>query len=58
MAKAILLTDAIMPPSGLVRAGLEGLPAIIQGRGERASRHFIEFLTASIRNRNTRTHPR
>jgi integrase/recombinase XerD len=37
-----------------VRAGLEALPAIIRGRGERASRRFIEFFTASIRNRNTR----
>ena len=30
------------------------LPAIIRGRDERASRRFIEFFTASIRNRNTR----
>ena len=55
MAKqAILLTDEIVPPPALVRAGLEALPAIIRARGERASRRFIEFFTASIRNRNTR----
>ena len=55
MAKPpILLTDEIVPPPALVRAGLEALPAIIRARGERASRRFIEFFTASIRNRNTR----
>jgi site-specific recombinase XerD len=27
---------------------------IVRGQGERASRRFIEFFTASIRNRNTR----
>src|ERR1700756_1591883 len=55
MAKqAILLTDEIVPPPALVRAGLEALPAIIRAQGERASRRFIEFFTASIRNRNTR----
>src|SRR5262249_2984206 len=36
------------------RAGLESLPAIIRAQGERTSRRFIEFFTASIRNRNTR----
>ena len=50
----ILLTEALTPPPALVRAGLEALPAIIRDRGERASRRFIEFFTASIRNRNTR----
>jgi hypothetical protein len=50
----ILLTDEIVPPPSLVRAGLEALPAIIRAQGERTSRSFIEFLTASIRNRNTR----
>jgi hypothetical protein len=38
----------------LVRAGLEALPAIVRIEGERASRPFIEFFTATIRNRNTR----
>jgi site-specific recombinase XerD len=50
----ILLTEALTPPPALVRAGLETLPAIIRKRGERASRRFIEFFTATIRNRNTR----
>jgi integrase/recombinase XerD len=54
VANAILLTDPISPPPALIRAGLETLPAIIRARGERASRRFIEFFTASIRNRNTR----
>ena len=45
-----LLTGAIVPPPALVRAGLEALPAITRGRGERASRRLIEVFTASIRN--------
>ena len=54
MAKQpIILTDQIVPPA-LVRAGLETLPTIIRVQGERASRRFIEFFTATIRNRNTR----
>jgi hypothetical protein len=44
----------IVPPQALVRAGLAVLPAIIRVQGERASRRFIEFFTATIRNRNTR----
>ena len=55
MAKEpIILTDQIIPPPALVRAGLETLPAIIRAQGERAGRRFIEFFTATIRNRNTR----
>src|SRR6516225_9693023 len=50
----IMLTDEIVPPPALLRAGLEALPAIIRAQGERASRRFIEFFTANIRNRNTR----
>ena len=50
----IILTDEILPPPALVRAGLDALPAIIRTQGERASRRFIEFFTAAIRNRNTR----
>lgn len=30
------------------------LPAIIAGEGQRASRRFLEFFTANIRNSNTR----
>jgi hypothetical protein len=49
MAKqSILLTDDIVPPPALVRAGLEALPIIIRAQGERASRRFIEFFTAPI----------
>jgi len=49
----IILSEEIIPPPALVRAGLETLSAIIRARGERASRRFIEFFTATIRNRNT-----
>jgi hypothetical protein len=34
--------------------GLDDLPTIIRARGERTIRSFIEFFTATIRNRNTR----
>jgi hypothetical protein len=55
MAKEpIILSDQIIPPPALVRAGLETLPAIIRAQGERAGRRFVEFVTATIRNRNTR----
>jgi hypothetical protein len=55
MAKQpIILSEEIIPPPALVRAGLETLPAIIRAQGERAGRRFIEFFTATIRNRNTR----
>jgi integrase/recombinase XerD len=50
----IILTDQIIPPPALVRAGLEMLPAAIAAQGERAGRRFVEFFTATIRNRNTR----
>jgi hypothetical protein len=49
MAKTpIILTDQIIPPPALVRAGLEMLPAAIAAYGERASRRFIEFFTATV----------
>jgi site-specific recombinase XerD len=41
-------------PRQLSRAGFEALPHIIVGAGENASRRFIEFFTANIRNKNTR----
>ncbi|MBV8771137.1 MAG: integrase, partial [Deltaproteobacteria bacterium] len=50
----LLLINEIIPPPALVRAGLEALPVIIRAQGERAGRRFIEFFTATIRNRNTR----
>lgn len=39
---------------GLARAGLVALPALITDAGENASRRFVEFFTANIRNKNTR----
>jgi integrase/recombinase XerD len=41
-------------PHSLSRYGLDLLPAMIAGAGEGASRRFIEFFTANIRNKNTR----
>jgi hypothetical protein len=56
MAKEpIILTNEIAPTPALVRAGMDALPAAILAYGERASRRFIGFFTATIRNRNTRT---
>lgn len=53
MAKQpILPTEKVTPPPALVRADLEKLPAIIRAQGERTSRRFIEFFTASMRNCN------
>jgi site-specific recombinase XerD len=43
-----------IPRRELGRAGFEGLPAIIGRGGESAAWRFVEFFTASIRNRNTR----
>ena len=45
---------ANIPPKDLGRAGIDNLPAIIGRAGERAAWRFIEFFTATIRNRNTR----
>jgi hypothetical protein len=49
-----VLADEIITAAVLVRAGLEALSAIVRVVGERASRRFIDFFTAAIRNRNTR----
>ncbi len=51
------MTDDIIPirRHELARAGLEGLPRLIVDAGEHAARKFIEFFTATIRNKNTRT---
>src|SRR6266851_723737 len=55
MAKEpIVLTNEIAPTPALMRAGMDALPAAILAHGERVSRRFIEFFTATIRNRNTR----
>ena len=50
MAKKI----SIIPPPQLARIGFGGLPATITAAGEHASKRFIEFFTANIRNKNTR----
>src|SRR5579864_8673370 len=43
-----------IPRRDLARAGIENLPAAIGRAGESAAWRFIEFFTATIRNRNTR----
>jgi site-specific recombinase XerD len=43
-----------IPRRELGRAGLGVLPAIVARAGERAAWRFVEFFTATIRNRNTR----
>ncbi len=43
-----------IPRRDLSRAGLENLPVIINRAGEAAAWRFIEFFTATIRNKNTR----
>jgi integrase/recombinase XerD len=48
----IILTDEVVPPPALIRAGLDALPSTIRAQSERASRRFIEFFTANTRNRN------
>ena len=45
---------AIISPRQLGLLGLEALPPIVSAAGENASRRFIEFFTANIRNKNTR----
>ena len=40
--------------SQLTRAGFKVLPALIARAGDRASWRFVEFFTATIRNKNTR----
>jgi len=43
-----------IPPAKLARLGLDALPRLIVDAGDRAARKFIEFFTATIRNKNTR----
>jgi hypothetical protein len=52
----ILVTDEIVPLPALVRAGLRRCRQLSTHRGERAGHRFIEFFTATIRNRNTLWH--
>jgi site-specific recombinase XerD len=42
------------PPAAPSRVGIDGLPRIIAAAGEGASRRFVEFFVATIRNKNTR----
>src|SRR5579871_205329 len=44
-----------IPHRDLSRAGFDNLPAAITRAGEAAAWRFVEFFTATIRNRNTRT---
>lgn len=41
-------------PHQLARLGFATLPSVIVQAGEQASRRFLEFFTATIRNKNTR----
>ena len=41
-------------PRKLTKTGRPSVPALIAAGGEKASRRFLEFFTAEIRNRNTR----
>ena len=43
-----------LPHRQLARIGFESLPPVIARAGEDASRRFVEFFTANIRNKNTR----
>jgi site-specific recombinase XerD len=45
---------AVCGPKELARVGLTALPAAVIASGEKASRRFVEFFTANIRNKNTR----
>jgi len=44
----------LLIPRGGPRSGFDTLPALITDAGERARTRFLEFFTATIRNKNTR----
>ena len=46
--------DIIVRPSGQLQGIFRSLPSLITARGDHATRRFLEFFTANIRNRNTR----
>src|SRR4051812_18015076 len=46
--------ELVVVSADLARIGLENLPPVIAAAGEKASRRFVEFFTANIRNKNTR----
>lgn len=52
MAADLVPVKPVSP--ALRRAGLDQLPALIANEGEAATKRFLEFFTATIRNRNTR----
>jgi hypothetical protein len=43
-----------IPKRELTPAGIDALPSAISRAGERAAWRFVEFFTATVRNRNTR----
>ncbi|MBI3950576.1 MAG: hypothetical protein HY314_08995 [Acidobacteria bacterium] len=47
-------TEIVYIPHQIDKSGLAGLPRIITTEGGQATRRFVEFFTANIRNRNTR----
>ena len=51
MSKAL---DTVSTSSSLGRIGFTSLPRLITDAGERATKRFVEFFTANIRNKNTR----
>ena len=50
MSTEIVVTS----PRQLARIGFDALPSAIARAGDHAGRRFTEFLTANIRNKNTR----
>src|SRR5215831_8111074 len=46
--------ELVIAPAEVVRAGLGNLPPVIAAAGEKASRRFLEFFVANVRNKNTR----
>lgn len=52
--RKLVSKSLIVSPKNLSRVGFESLPVVIASAGENASRRFIEFFTANIRNKNTR----
>ena len=55
MVSALAPPSPALPASGLAaQAAGAVIPAIVAGAGERASRRFLEFFAATIRNPNTR----
>lgn len=55
MVSEIVLPSPALPTPALARTQVGyAIPAIVAGAGERASRRFLEFFAATIRNPNTR----